>query len=110
MGDLLLPRQKDWMWQYVDPEDGTSHKRLSCKLCVQSMKEGVSQLKYHLAKIPGHDVSICTESTSQGENPTPRINPLRGSSQRKREQLGSELGISSGYTLVGVVLDTVVCR
>ena len=55
----------DPMWQYGEPEDGTNHQRLSCKLCGQAMTRGIGQLKYYLAKIPGHDVLICTESTSE---------------------------------------------
>ena len=52
-------------------------------------------------------ISLPFELTSQGENPTPRINPLRWQNpQRKREQLGSDLETPLGYTLVGVVLNT----
>jgi hypothetical protein len=29
------------------------------------MTGGVSRLKYHLAKIPGHDVGICSKSTPE---------------------------------------------
>ena len=50
------------MWQYGEPEDGTNHQRLSCKLCGQGMTRGISRLKYHLAKIMWHYVLICTES------------------------------------------------
>ena len=52
-------------------------------------------------------ISLTFELTSQGENPTPRINPLRWQNpQRKQELLASDLETLLGYTLVGVVLNT----
>ena len=51
-------------------------------------------------------ISLTFELTSQGENPTPRFDPLRWQNpQKKREQLGSDLETLLGYTLVGVVLN-----
>lgn len=32
--------------------------QMSCKLCGHAMTRGVSQLNYHLVKIPGHDVGF----------------------------------------------------
>ena len=60
-----MPKVLDRMLQYGEPEDGTNRQRLSCKLRGQGMTRGISRLKYHLAKIPGHDVLICTESTPE---------------------------------------------
>jgi hypothetical protein len=47
---------------YGIPEDGTNRQRLSCKLCGVKMLGGICRLKYHLAKIPGHDVEVCLKT------------------------------------------------
>ena len=52
-------------------------------------------------------ISFSSKLNLQGENPTPRFDLLLWkNSQRKREQLGSDLETPSTYTLVGVVLET----
>ena len=35
-------------------------QNLKCKLCGHHMTGGISRLKYHLAKLPRNDVSLCT--------------------------------------------------
>jgi hypothetical protein len=54
-----MPRALDPMWEYGDPEEGTNRNSLFCKLCRTRITGGVYRLKYHLAKIPGHDVGPC---------------------------------------------------
>jgi hypothetical protein len=43
---------------------GQTEEILTCKLCGQPMIGGVSQLKYHLARLKGHEVGICIASTT----------------------------------------------
>jgi hypothetical protein len=50
---------------YGIPEDGTTLQRLNCKLCVVHMTRRINRLKYHLAKILGHDVGICLKCTPE---------------------------------------------
>jgi hypothetical protein len=58
-----MPKPLDPFWVYGIPEDGTNQQKLNCKLCGVNMSGGICRLKYHLAKILGHDVGICPEST-----------------------------------------------
>ena len=60
-----MPKALDPFWQYGEPEDGNNRQNLSCKLCGRHMTGGVNRLKYHLAKLPGHDVSLCTGVTPE---------------------------------------------
>jgi hypothetical protein len=55
-----MPRKLDAMWEYGDPEGGFNRQTLYCKLCKMG---GITWLKYHLARIPGHEVDICPKST-----------------------------------------------
>ena len=55
-----MTKPLDLFWWYGEPEDGTNRQNLKCKLCRHHMMEGISRLKCHLAKLPGHDVSLCT--------------------------------------------------
>ena len=60
-----MPKILDPFWQYGEPEDGNNRKNLTCKLCGHHMSGGVDRLKYHLAKLPGHDVGLCTAVTPE---------------------------------------------
>ena len=52
----------DPMWEYGEPMDHNRTK-LSCKLCGMEMYGGINCLKYHLAKVPGHEVEIFLAAT-----------------------------------------------
>ena len=58
-----MPKVLDPFWQYGDPKDGTNRQNLSCKLCEHHMLGVVNRLKYHLNKLLGHDVGLCTAVT-----------------------------------------------
>ena len=60
-----MPRKLDAMWEYGDPEGGFNRQTLYCKLCKLRMMGGITRLKYHLARIPGHEVDICPNSTAK---------------------------------------------
>ena len=60
-----MPKILDPFWQYGELEDVTNGQNLSCKLCGHHMSGGVNRLKYHLAKLPGHDVGLCTAVTPE---------------------------------------------
>ena len=51
------------MWEYGEPFEGFNRLKFSCKLYGAIIFGGVSCLKYHLAKILGHDMDICNAST-----------------------------------------------
>jgi hypothetical protein len=58
-------RKLDAMWEYGDPEGGFNRQTLYCKLCKVRMMGGITRLKYHLARISGHEVEICKNSTPE---------------------------------------------
>jgi hypothetical protein len=60
-----MPKPLDPFWEYGEPDPPGNRQHLRCKLCGKSMFGGVYQLKYHLAKIPGNEVGICTESSEE---------------------------------------------
>eukprot|EP00253_Pinus_taeda_P033933 PITA_33933 len=60
-----MPKALDPFWEYGNPDGGTNHAYLTCKLCGTRMTCGVTQLKYHLARLSGHDVGICTVSSPE---------------------------------------------
>jgi hypothetical protein len=53
-----MAKPMDPMWEYGEPYEGHNRTKLSCKLCGKEMSGGINRLKYHLAKIPGHEVEI----------------------------------------------------
>jgi hypothetical protein len=60
-----MPKPLDPFWVYGIPEDGTNRQKLNCKLCGVNMSGGICRLKYHLAKIPGHDVGPCPKTNPE---------------------------------------------
>jgi hypothetical protein len=59
--NMLKPLDPFWMYGIL--EDGTNRQLLSCKLCGVNMSGVICRLKYHLAKIPGHDIEVCGSKT-----------------------------------------------
>ena len=60
-----MPKPLDPFWVYGIPEDGTNRQKLNCKLCGVNMSGGICRLKYHLAKILGHDVDVCPNTNPE---------------------------------------------
>jgi hypothetical protein len=60
-----MPKKLDAMWEYGDPEGGFNRQTLYCKLCKVRMMGRITQRKYHLARIPRHEVDICPNSTPE---------------------------------------------
>jgi hypothetical protein len=58
-----MAKPMDPMWEYGEPYEGHNRAKLSCKLCGKEMSGGINRLKYHLAKIVGHEVEICLVGT-----------------------------------------------
>jgi hypothetical protein len=58
-----MPKPLDPMWEYCEPYEGHNRLRLNCKLCKMEIFGRINRLKYHLTKIPGHEVDICLAST-----------------------------------------------
>eukprot|EP00253_Pinus_taeda_P013226 PITA_13226 len=52
-----MPREKDFAWAYCDKIPGKA--MLLCKFCQKECSGGIYRFKFHLAKIPGHDISLC---------------------------------------------------
>jgi hypothetical protein len=50
---------------YGEPMQLPNRQVLTCNLCGKKIFEGISHLKYHLAKILGFDVDACPKSTPE---------------------------------------------
>ncbi|KAF9618936.1 hypothetical protein IFM89_002931 [Coptis chinensis] len=57
-----MPRVRDPLWEYVEL---TAQKKNKCRFCQVEISGGISRLKYHWAKMIGHDVSPCTAVTDE---------------------------------------------
>jgi hypothetical protein len=62
---LKMPKSLDPFWEYGEPVNPRNRQILSCNLCGEKMTGGVYRLKYHLAKISGHEVGICPNSSPE---------------------------------------------
>lgn len=60
-----MPRKLDPMWEYGEPDGVFDRSNLTCKLCGKHMTWGVYWLKFHLAQIPGHEVGLCKNTTTE---------------------------------------------
>jgi len=53
-----MAKPLDPIWESDEPYEGHNKTRMNCKLCGMEMFGGINCLKYHLAKILGHEVNI----------------------------------------------------
>eukprot|EP00253_Pinus_taeda_P014538 PITA_14538 len=60
-----MPKALDPFWEYGELDGRTNRAYLSCQLCGTKIIGEVTQLKYHVARLTGHDVGICTVSSSK---------------------------------------------
>ena len=60
-----MPKALDAFWEWGTPTDPNNRQSLSCNLCGQHMTGGISRLKWHIARIPVHDVGPCKNSTPE---------------------------------------------
>jgi hypothetical protein len=79
----------DPFWVYGIPEDGTNQKRLNWKLCGLNMSGGICRLKYHLAKIFGHDVGVF--SNTYPEIMRIAFDSLQAKDKRKNEVVAKKV-------------------
>jgi hypothetical protein len=95
-----MPKPLDPMWEYGLPYDGHNKMRLNCKLCGMEMFGGINHLKYHLAKIPGNEVGICTASTLEivhiANQSIFNMNRKRDQKEEMRLELANRYGSTSG--------------
>ncbi|KAK7860888.1 hypothetical protein CFP56_029229 [Quercus suber] len=50
-----MVRKKDRFWRYVEDLDG----HFKCNFCQRDFAGGASRIKFHLARVKGHDIDIC---------------------------------------------------
>ena len=60
-----MPKPLDPMWEYGQPIDPNNRQSLNCKPCGKDICGGISCLKYHLAKVVGHEVDVCLAVTPE---------------------------------------------
>eukprot|EP00253_Pinus_taeda_P002149 PITA_02149 len=95
-----MPKALDPFWEYGNPDGGTNWAYLTCKLCGTRMIGGVTPLKYHLARLSGHNVGICTVSSpkliQKALEAIDEKNRKKEETERnKAERAGRSFGISS---------------
>ena len=95
-----MPKNLDPFWEYGIPDGGTNRAYLSCKLCGDKMTGGVTRLKYHLARLLGHDVGICKVSSPELirkalEAIEEKDRKKEEAERNKAERAGRSFGISS---------------
>eukprot|EP00253_Pinus_taeda_P035915 PITA_35915 len=95
-----MPKALDPFWEYGEPDCRTNRAYLTCKLCGTRMTRGVTQLKYHLARVTRHDVGICTISSPELiqkalEAIDEKDRKKEETERNKVERAGRSFGISS---------------
>ncbi|XP_042515326.1 uncharacterized protein LOC122089692 [Macadamia integrifolia] len=86
-----MERQKEKFWQHAEQLDSSHFK---CKFCEKQVYGGVTRLKYHLAKVSGHDVASC-EKVSDDVQAEVLLAINSESSSKKRKSC------TSGESIVG---------
>ncbi|XP_042483874.1 uncharacterized protein LOC122064222 [Macadamia integrifolia] len=86
-----MGRQKEKFWRHAEQLDSSHFK---CKFCEKQVFGGVTRLKYHLAKVSGHDVASC-EKVSDDVQAEALLAINSESSSKKRKSY------TSGESIVG---------
>ena len=61
--------KKDECWKYNEEFPGRTKYQTKCMFCKEKItSRGIYRLKYHIASIPGHDVTICTHQTAEAKH------------------------------------------
>jgi hypothetical protein len=60
-----MPKSLDPFWEYGEPVNPGNRQYLSCNLCGKRMVGEIYKLKYHLAKIRRHEMTICPISSPE---------------------------------------------
>ncbi|XP_042487548.1 uncharacterized protein LOC122067779 [Macadamia integrifolia] len=85
-----MGRQKEKFWQHAEQLDSSHFK---CKFCEKQVFGGVTRLKYHLAKVSGHDVASC-EKVSDDVQAEVLLAINSESSSKKRKSYTSDAFIN----------------
>ena len=83
-------------------------QNLSCKLCGHRMSRGDNRLKYHIAKLPGHDVGLCTTVTPDVMR---SVHDLIHEKNRKKDEIAAnkvELAAFGQARSLGASLSTTI--
>ena len=60
--------KKDECWKYNEEFPGRTKYQTKCIFCKEKINSGgIYRLKYHIAAIPGHDVTIRTQQTAEAK-------------------------------------------
>ncbi|XP_042514284.1 uncharacterized protein LOC122088964 [Macadamia integrifolia] len=95
-----MGRQKDKFWQHAEQLDSSHFK---CKFCEKQVFGGVTRLKYHLAKVSGHDVASC-EKVSYDVQAEALLAINSESSSKKRKSCISGEGIVGSSPLTPLTI------
>lgn len=59
--------KKDECWKYNEEFPGRTKFQTKCMFCKEINSGGIYRFKFHLAGIPGHDITICTKQTAEAK-------------------------------------------
>ena len=60
--------KKDECWKYNEEFPGRTKYQTKCIFCKEKITSGgIYRLKFHIAGIPGHDVTVCTHQTPEAK-------------------------------------------
>jgi hypothetical protein len=59
--------KKDEAWIYTEEFPGRTKYQTKCCFCKEINSGGIYRFKYHIAGIPGHDITPCTKQTAEAK-------------------------------------------
>ncbi|XP_042518479.1 uncharacterized protein LOC122092201 [Macadamia integrifolia] len=89
-----MGRQKDKFWQHAEQLDSSHFKY---KFCEKQVFGGVTRLKYHLAKVSGHDVASCEKVSDDVQAETLLAINFESSSKKRKSCTSGESICTTRY-------------
>ena len=59
--------RKDECWKYTEDFPGRTKFQTKCMFCKEINTSSIYRFKYHIAAIPRHDITICTQQTAEAK-------------------------------------------
>ncbi|GLJ10639.1 hypothetical protein SUGI_0132240 [Cryptomeria japonica] len=118
-----MPRQKDFAWTHCTPIAGST--KVKCNWCLNDISGGIYHFKWHLAKEPGNNTTIClrcpADVTYQAKQALDGICESKAKKVRteveigsssidvRRNHLGEEDGEQGGFRESGSAPSSTAC-
>ena len=89
-----MPREKDFAWAYCEKIPGST--KLLCKFCREHCSGGIYRFKFHIAKLPGHDISPCKAIPEDVRHQASLAIDCMNESKMKKARVNMEMGNAAG--------------